>query len=65
MYAGAVDSSGVRLWYTSTPREHDAGALVVGHFVSPQQIIPPNVQNFTTTAIVPEDCTRAVSYMHV
>ena len=51
----------MRLSYTSTPREFDAGIFVLGHFVTPQHIIPPNVQNFTTTAVVTEDCTRAVS----
>ena len=49
------------MWYTSTPREHEAGILEVGHFVTDQMVIPPNVDNFTTTGVVPSDCT-SVSY---
>ncbi|CAI8042465.1 DBH-like monooxygenase protein 1 homolog, partial [Geodia barretti] len=55
---GTVDSSGMRLWYTSTPREHEAGVLQVGHFVTEYHIIPPNSENFTTTGIVFDDCTN-------
>ena len=51
----------MRLWYTSTPREHDAGIFILGHLVSLQHIIPPRAKNFTTTGFVTEDCTKAVS----
>ena len=55
----------MRLSYTSTQREFDAGIFVLGHFVTPQHIIPPNVKNFTTTTVVTEECTRAVSCMQI
>ena len=60
--AGTVDSSGMRLWYTSTPREHEAGILEVGHFVTGYHIIPPNSENFTTTGIMVDECTTGVSF---
>ncbi|CAI8042458.1 DBH-like monooxygenase protein 1 homolog [Geodia barretti] len=55
---GTVDSSGMRLRYTSTPREHAAGTIIFGHAVSKDHVIPPNAKNFTTTVVMPEDCTR-------
>ena len=60
--SGIMDSSGMRLWYTSTPREYEAGILAVGHHVTEHQIIPPNSKNFTTTGVVLEDCTNQVSF---
>ena len=60
--SGTVDSSGMRLWYTSTPREHEAGIVDVGHFVTEEQIIPPNSKNFTTTGVMLGDCTNQVSF---
>ena len=61
-YAGTVDNSGMRLWYTSTPREHNAGIVDVGHRITEDQIIPPNSKNFTTTGIMMGDCTNQVSF---
>ena len=62
---GIQDSSGIRLWYTSSPRKYEAGILEVGHAVSPRHIIPPNSENFTTTGLVTEECTRTVSYNYI
>ena len=55
----------MRVWYTSIPREYDAGVLELGHSVSLRQIIPPNAKNFTTTGIVSEDCTKVHSYIGI
>lgn len=55
-----MDSSGIRFWYTSTRREHNAGILEVGHFVTPYHVIPPNSPNFVTTGILPAECTQEV-----
>ena len=51
----------MRMWYTSTPRQYDAGIMEVGHFVHPFMVIPPDVKNFTTTGITTEECTKNVS----
>ena len=60
-FAGVVDSSGVRIWYTDTPREHDAGMILVGYSVHPYMVIPPNAKNYTVTGFVSEECTNRVS----
>ena len=57
---GTLDSSGMRMWYTSTPREHEAGILQIGHSVHPFHMIPPNVANFTTIGITTSRCTERV-----
>ena len=51
----------MRMWFTSTPREYDAGIITFGHDITPEQIIPPNAKNFTTTALLTDECTKAVS----
>ncbi|XP_047468421.1 uncharacterized protein LOC125024667 [Penaeus chinensis] len=40
--AGVVDGSGIRVFYTEKLREHDAGIMMIGHMVTPLQIVPPN-----------------------
>ncbi|CAI8042462.1 DBH-like monooxygenase protein 1 homolog, partial [Geodia barretti] len=60
MISGTVDSSGMRMYYTSTAREYDAGILTFGHDITPDQIIPPNAKSFTTTAILTGECTEAI-----
>jgi hypothetical protein len=55
---GTLDSSGMRIWYTKTPREHDAGILTVGHLVTPLQVIPPNSKNFVNIGLMPAECTN-------
>ena len=60
--AGTNDSSGMRLWYTDTPREHEAELLAVGYRVTPLMVIPPNSKNFTITGLVNEECTNQVRY---
>ena len=51
----------MRFWYTQTPREYDAGMLLVGQSVHPYQVIPPNSQNFISTGLLTEECSKNVS----
>ena len=62
--AGTIDSSGMRFWYTDTPREHDAGIFEVGYGVTPVMIVPPNAKNFTITGFVNDECTNQVRYTY-
>ena len=62
-FPGTLDSSGLRVWYTKTPREHEAGILTVGHFVHPYHVIPPNSQNFVSTGLLTEKCSKDVSFL--
>ncbi|XP_043075757.1 DBH-like monooxygenase protein 2 homolog [Puntigrus tetrazona] len=56
---GRVDSSGLRLYYTSELRQHDAGILITGLAVAPGYAIPPKAKSFLTyglcdTAYIPK-----------
>ncbi|XP_073788581.1 DBH-like monooxygenase protein 2 homolog isoform X1 [Danio rerio] len=46
--AGRVDSSGLRFYYTSKLRQHDAGILMTGLAVIPSYAIPPKAKSFLT-----------------
>ena len=50
----------MRIWYTDTPREHEAAILQVGYRVDRLMIVPPNAKNFTITGLVNEECTNQV-----
>ncbi|XP_051954256.1 DBH-like monooxygenase protein 2 homolog [Xyrauchen texanus] len=56
--AGRVDNSGLRFYYTSELRQHDAAVLMTGLGVYPGYAIPPNAKSFLTyglcdTAYIP------------
>ncbi|XP_066941345.1 MOXD1 homolog 1-like [Macrobrachium rosenbergii] len=53
---GVVDNSGLRVFYTENLRPVDAGILILGHKVSPMQIIPPR-QHWFSTGICSSGCT--------
>ncbi|XP_064084122.1 DBH-like monooxygenase protein 1 homolog [Macrobrachium nipponense] len=53
---GIVDNSGLRIYYTEKLRPHDAGILMLGHNVSPMQVIPPG-QHWLTIGHCSSDCT--------
>ena len=55
-----IDSSGIRFYYSSSPREHDAGILAVGHRVTSYMIIPPGTQNYTIGAVCTGTCINNV-----
>ena len=60
LYIGVLDSSGIEFFYTSTPRQHDAGILNIGHAVTFSMIIPPNAADFTIFGLCPASCTNQV-----
>ncbi|XP_077973645.1 DBH-like monooxygenase protein 1 homolog isoform X2 [Styela clava] len=43
---GLIDSSGLRIYYTSQLRQYDAGVMSTGSLVHESQIIPPRSTNF-------------------
>ncbi|XP_042634352.1 DBH-like monooxygenase protein 2 homolog [Cyprinus carpio] len=56
---GRVDNSGLRFYYTSDLRQHDAAVLDTGLAVAPGYAIPPKAKSFLTyglcdTAYIPE-----------
>ncbi|XP_031571436.1 DBH-like monooxygenase protein 1 isoform X2 [Actinia tenebrosa] len=55
---GRLDSSGVRLYYTSDLRAYDAGTLSVGLGVSSWMVIPPNQDHWITTGYCRKECTQ-------
>ncbi|KAG7172306.1 MOXD1 1-like 1 [Homarus americanus] len=54
---GIVDGSGLRLYHTQKLRQYDAAVLTVGHYVTPELIIPPG-QHWETIGLCSDDCTR-------
>lgn len=60
MSAGRVDSSGLRITYTTTLREYDVGVIEVGNIVSPYEVfIPPNAESFLNVGYCPASCLNA------
>ena len=57
---GVIDNSGMRFYYTSTRREHDAGLLSLGNSVSTSMIIPPSATNYTGAGLCTSKCTKKV-----
>ena len=57
---GVIDNSGMRFYYTSTRREHDAGLLALGNSVPGLMIIPPNATNYTIAGLCTSKCTKEV-----
>ena len=55
----------MRMWYTGIQREHDAGVIEVGQFVTPIMVIPPNAKNFTATGIANGECTSEVRCRYI
>ncbi|XP_059212259.1 DBH-like monooxygenase protein 2 homolog [Centropristis striata] len=49
--AGITDSSGLRLHYTATLRQHDVGILTTGIFPQSNYKIPPNASQFHTFGV--------------
>ena len=58
--AGVMDSSGMRFYYSSTSREHDAGIMFLGHDVTSYMVIPPGTSNYTIGGICTANCTKSV-----
>ncbi|XP_064084237.1 DBH-like monooxygenase protein 1 [Macrobrachium nipponense] len=54
---GVVDNSGIRIFHTENLRPNDAGILIVGHSVSPIQIVPPG-REWMSVGICSSNCTK-------
>ena len=59
MLSGVVDSSGIIVVLTETPRQHDAGLLLVGQVLQ-GMFIPPRATNYSLVAECPSDCTSSI-----
>ena len=57
---GVIDNSGMRFYYINTAREHDAGMLSLGNFVSANMLIPPGATNYTIAGLCTDKCTNKV-----
>ena len=55
-----IDSSGMRFYYSSTAREHDAGIMYLGHEINTAMIILPGTPNYTIAGVCSADCTKSV-----
>jgi hypothetical protein len=56
--SSVIDSSGMEFTYIDRPRQHKAGILSIGHFVSPSLNVPPKARNYTVFALCPSTCTK-------
>ncbi|RWS27720.1 Dopamine beta-hydroxylase-like protein [Leptotrombidium deliense] len=57
--AGVIDSSGVRLYYTSTLRKYDVGILEIGLEYTDKNSIPPKQAAFALSGYCVSECSRA------
>ncbi|KAI9559612.1 hypothetical protein GHT06_013617 [Daphnia sinensis] len=58
LQSGIVDHSGLRLFYTSQLRHHDAGVLSVGIDPNWKHIVPPGQRRVVSEAHCVADCTQ-------
>lgn len=56
-YAGLIDNSGIRYYYTKTLRRFDIGVLEVGVTYSPNLVIPPQEEDFEWNGLCLPSCT--------
>ena len=54
-----IDSSGLRMYYTSQLRAHDAGVLEIGLEYTDKNSIPPQQSVFDVSGFCTAECTRA------
>jgi len=57
--SGVVDSSGLKIYYTPTLREHTAGMLQFGLELGAWQFIPPGMEDAVNIAYCMSECTGA------
>ncbi|XP_008068990.1 dopamine beta-hydroxylase [Carlito syrichta] len=55
---GRHDSSGIRLYYTATPRRFNAGIMELGLVYTPVMAIPPRETAFVLTGYCTDKCTQ-------
>jgi dopamine beta-monooxygenase len=59
-----VDSSGIRMWYTSHLRQYDAGVMELGLEYTDKMAIPPGQYSYTLTGYCLPQCTAVVCLNH-
>ena len=59
-----MDSSGIVLFYTSSPRKYDAAITTIGRVIEPGMLIPPNTKEFVIAAECAAQCTEKVCSSH-
>ncbi len=59
-----IDESGIAFHYTEAAEKvkHLAGVMTVGHHVSPNMLIPPQLDKYTIAGLCSGDCTKKVIY---
>jgi len=60
LFTDVIDNSGIQFFYTSTPRQHDAGILTLGHTVNRLMIVPPNAGSYSIVGKCSAECTNQV-----
>lgn len=59
---GRRDSSGIRLHYTASLRQYDAGIMELGLVYTPVMAIPPGESHFSLTGYCSDKCTQLVRH---
>ena len=65
MYAGVVDSSGLKFTFSSEPSRYRAGILSFFHSSTNFLVIPPGRDNYVINAVCSDGCTEKVSSQFV
>ena len=60
--SGLVDDSGLRIHYTPTLRQYDAGVMIQGKVVDQNHIIPPYSDAFKSYGVCHESCLNKVCF---
>ncbi|XP_070811803.1 dopamine beta-hydroxylase [Pituophis catenifer annectens] len=58
LFEGRRDSSGIRLHYTASLRQYDAGIMELGLVYTPVMAIPPGESQFSLTGYCSDKCTQ-------
>ena len=60
-FAGRVDSSGVRFYFSKNLRKNELGVVVINSFQRPlSSVLPPQSDNLTLTSICYPECTDVI-----
>ena len=63
VYAGVVDSSGLKFFYNTEEPRHRAGIMYLGMAVTRAMMVPPRTSQYTVTAVCSANCTNQASIM--
>ena len=57
-----IDQSGITFYYTEVAEKvnHLAGIMVVGHHITPNMLIPPQLDTYSIAGLCSGDCTDKV-----